>query len=97
MRIIRGLLFTGIAALLVGYGINRNILNEKFPFLEQAVQTDVAEKIQVLTSPEGIDLLIAPPDFYSLIKPKSARNVNFIMFLALFTCFYIVYMDVYML
>ena len=60
MRIIRGLLFTGIAALLVGYGINRNILNEKFPFLEQAVQTDVAEKIQVLTSPEGIDLLIAP-------------------------------------
>jgi hypothetical protein len=51
MRIIRGLLFTGIAALLVGYGINRNILNEKFPFLEQAVQTNVAEKIQVLTSP----------------------------------------------
>lgn len=30
-------------------------------------------------------------------QSKSARNVNFIMFLALFTCFYIVYMDVYML
>ena len=30
-------------------------------------------------------------------QSKSARNVNFIMFIALFTCFYIVYMDVYML
>ncbi|MFZ2378445.1 MAG: CAP domain-containing protein [Trichococcus flocculiformis] len=81
MRIIRGLLFTGIAALLVGYGINRNILNEKFPFLEQAVQTDVAEKIQVLTSPEGIDLLIAPftrPEEidYTLVEDKVMVLLN---------------------
>lgn len=81
MRIIRGLLFTGIAALLVGYGINRNILNEKFLFLEQAVQTDVAEKIQVLTSPEGIDLLIAPftrPEEidYTLVEDKVMVLLN---------------------
>ena len=40
-------------------------------------------------------------DFFSRLlqfnQSKSARTVNFIMFLALFTCFYIVYMDVYML
>ena len=60
MRFIKGLLFTGIAALLVGYGVNRTAFNEKFPFLEHAGQTDLAEKIQVLTSPEGVDLLVAP-------------------------------------
>lgn len=60
MRFIKGLLFTGIAALLVGYGVNRTAFNEKFPFLEHASQTDLAEKIQVLTSPEGVDLLVAP-------------------------------------
>lgn len=81
MRIIRGLLFTGIAALLVGYGINRNTLNEKFPFLEQAVQTDVGEKIQVLTNPEGIDLLIAPftrPEEidYTLVEDKIMVLLN---------------------
>lgn len=60
MRFIKGLLFTGIAALLVGYGINRTAFIEKFPFLEQNVTSDVAEKIQVLTSPDGVDLLTAP-------------------------------------
>ena len=81
MRIIRGLLFTGIAALLIGYGINRNALNEKFPFLEQTVQTDVAETIQVLTSPEGVDLVIAPftrPDEidYTLVEDKIMILLN---------------------
>ncbi|WP_107995462.1 CAP domain-containing protein [Trichococcus paludicola] len=81
MRLIRGLLFTGIAALFVGYGINRNALNEKFPFLEQTVQTDVAEKIQVLTSSEGVDLLIAPftrPNQidYALVEDKIMVLLN---------------------
>lgn len=39
----------------------------------------------------------APTRLLQFNQSKSARNVNFIMFLALFTCFYIVYMDVYML
>lgn len=81
MRFIKGLLFTGIAALLVGYGVNRTAFNEKFPFLEQAVQTDVAEKIQVLTSPEAVDLLVAPftrPEEidYTLVEDKIMVLLN---------------------
>lgn len=81
MRSLKGLLFTGMAALLVGYGINRNALNEKFPFLEQAVQSDMVEKIQVLTKPGGADLLIAPftrPDEidYVLVEEKIMTLLN---------------------
>ncbi|MGB9342429.1 CAP domain-containing protein [Trichococcus sp.] len=81
MRLIKGLLFTGIAALLVGYGINPTAFNEKFPFLEQAVQSDVTEKIKVLTSPEGVDLITAPftrPDEidYTLVEDKIMVLLN---------------------
>ena len=48
-----------------------------------------------------LSFLVLLKEFFSQLlqfnQSKSARNVNFIMFLALFTCFYIVYMDVYML
>nr|WP_321292841.1 CAP domain-containing protein [uncultured Trichococcus sp.] len=81
MRFIKGLLFTGIAALLVGYGMNHNTFNERFPFLEQAVQSDMSEKIKVLTSPEGIDLLVAPftrPEEidYTLVEDKIMFLLN---------------------
>ena len=81
MRLIKGLLFTGIAALVVGYGINPSGFNEKFPFLEQAVQSDVTEKIKVLTSPGGVDLLTAPftrPDEidYTLVEDKIMTLLN---------------------
>ena len=81
MRLIKGLLFTGIAALVVGYGVNRTAFNEKFPFLEQAVQSDVTEKIKVLTSPGGVDLLTAPftrPDEidYTLVEDKIMTLLN---------------------
>ena len=81
MRLIKGLLFTGIAALVVGYGIKTTAFNEKFPFLEQAVQSDVTEKIKVLTSHGGVDLLTAPftrPDEidYTLVEDKIMTLLN---------------------
>lgn len=81
MRFIKGLLFIGLAALLVGYGMNRTAFNENFPFLEQAAQSDVAEKIQVLTSPGGVDLLTAPftrPDEidYTLVEERIMTLLN---------------------
>lgn len=66
---------------MVGYGINPTAFNEKFPFLEQAVQSDVTEKIKVLTSPGGVDLLTAPftrPDEidYTLVEDKIMTLLN---------------------
>lgn len=81
MRLMKGLLFTGIAALLVGYGINLDTLNKNPAFLEKAAQSDIAEKIQMLTSPDGVELLIAPfnrPDEidYTLVENKIMTLLN---------------------
>lgn len=68
-----------------------------FPFQETAL-AELHDKINKAHLMWGErDPQIISSRLLQFNQSKSARNVNFIMFLALFTCFYIVYMDVYML